>query len=46
VTIKGPAGVNIPFGVSWSNKTDLLRGTKIGAQVGISYNFSSIAGLF
>jgi hypothetical protein len=45
ITIKGPAGVNIPLGVSWSNKTDLLRGTKIGAQIGISYNFSSIAGL-
>ena len=35
VTIKGPAGVNIPLGVSWSNKTDLLRGTKVGAQIGI-----------
>src|ERR1051326_757126 len=46
VTIKGPSGVNIPLGVSWSNKTDLLRGTKVGAQIGINYNFSSIAGLF
>jgi hypothetical protein len=45
-TLKGPNGVNIPFAVSWSNKTDLLRGTKIGGQVGISYNFSSIKGLF
>lgn len=45
-TLKGPNGVNIPFGVSWSNKTDLLRGTKVGGQVGISYNFSSIKGLF
>jgi hypothetical protein len=46
LTIKGPGGINIPLAVSWSNKTDLLRGTKVGGQVGISYNFSSIAGLF
>ena len=39
-------GINLPIGVSWSNKTDLLPGTKIGAQVGLSYNFSSLAGLF
>jgi hypothetical protein len=45
-TVKGPNGVNIPVGVSWSNKTDLLRGTKVGGQFGISYNFSSIKGLF
>jgi hypothetical protein len=45
-TIKGSGGINIPIGVSWSNKTDLLQGTKVGAQVGISYNFSSLAGLF
>jgi hypothetical protein len=46
LTIKGSGGINIPIGVSWSNKTDLLRGSRVGAQVGISYNFSSIAGLF
>jgi hypothetical protein len=46
LTIKGAGGVNIPIAVSWSNKTDLLQGSKIGAQVGISYNFSSVAGLF
>jgi hypothetical protein len=45
-TLKGPSGMNIPFGISWSNKTDLLQGTKIGGQIGISYNFSSIKGLF
>jgi len=32
--------------VSWSNKTDLLQGNKLGGQIGISYNFSSLAGLF
>jgi hypothetical protein len=46
LTIKGPGGINIPLGVSWSNKTDLLQGSKVGGQVGISYNFSSLAGLF
>lgn len=46
ITIKGPGGVNIPLAVSWSNKTDLLQGSKVGGQVGISYNFSSLAGLF
>lgn len=46
LTIKGANGVNIPLGVSWSNKTDLLQGNKVGAQIGISYNFSSLAGLF
>ena len=45
-TIKGAGGIRIPIGVSWSNKTDLLGGSKVGAQVGISYNFSSLAGLF
>jgi len=46
LTIKATGGINIPIGVSWSNKTDLLQGSKVGAQVGISYNFSSLAGLF
>lgn len=46
LTIKASGGINIPIGVSWSNKTDLLQGSKVGAQVGISYNFASLAGLF
>jgi len=46
LTIKGPAGINIPLRVSWSNKTDLLQGSKVGAQIGMSYNFSSLGGLF
>jgi hypothetical protein len=46
ITIKGTGGINIPVGVSWSNKTDLLQGNKVGAQVGISYNFSALTGLF
>jgi hypothetical protein len=46
LTIKAAGGINVPLGVSWSNKTDLLQGSRVGAQVGISYNFSSLAGLF
>jgi hypothetical protein len=45
-TLKGGGNVQIPIAVSWSNKTDLLQGSKVGGQVGISYNFSSLAGLF
>lgn len=46
LTFKGAGNVSVPIGVSWSNKTDLLQGSKIGAQFGINYNFSSILGLF
>lgn len=41
----GKSGISVPFGVKWSNKTDLLSGNKIGAQVGISYDFSSLSSL-
>ena len=46
ITIKGSGGIEVPIGVSWSNKTDLLQGSKVGGQIGISYNFSSLTGLF
>jgi len=46
LTIKGAGGINIPVGVSWSNKTDLLQGSKVGAQVGISYDLSSLSSYF
>ena len=46
LTIKGPSSINIPVGVKWSNKSDLLGGNKVGAQVGISYDFSSLSTLF
>jgi hypothetical protein len=45
-TVNGKSGIKVPFAVKWSNKTDLLSGTRIGAQVGISYDFSSISSLF
>ncbi|HLJ87137.1 MAG TPA: hypothetical protein VKZ53_09960 [Candidatus Angelobacter sp.] len=46
VTINAKSGIKIPIGVKWSNKTDLLNGNKVGAQVGISYDFSSLSTLF
>jgi|SRR5579859_7077415 len=46
ITIKSAGGINIPIAVSWSNKTDLLQGSRVGAQVGISYSFSSLGSLF
>jgi len=46
VTVNGKSGIKIPVAVKWSNKTDLLSGNKFGAQVGISYDFSSLSSLF
>jgi hypothetical protein len=46
LTIKGTGGINIPVGVSWSNKTDLVQGNRVGAQIGISYDLSSLSNLF
>src|SRR4029077_18352444 len=46
ITIKGTGGISVPIGISWSNKTDLLQGRKVGAQIGISYNFASLTGIF
>jgi hypothetical protein len=46
ITIKEKSGISIPIGVKWSNKTDLLGRNKVGAQVGISYDFSSLSSLF
>jgi hypothetical protein len=45
-TLKNSSGVSVPVGVSWSNKTDLLHGSKVGGQVGISYNFQGLSSLF
>jgi len=46
ITLRQKGGINIPIGVKWSNKSDLLSGNKVGAQVGISYDFSSLSSLF
>ena len=35
-------GAQIPLGIKWSNKTNLLDKTKIGAQFGVSYDLSNL----
>ena len=44
--LNAKAGIKIPVSVNWSNKTDLLVGHKVGAQIGISYDFSSLSSVF
>jgi hypothetical protein len=46
ITFKDASGVSVPIGVSWSNKTDLLQGSKVGAQIGLIYNFEGLSSLF
>jgi hypothetical protein len=46
ITINTKSGVNIPIGVSWANKTDLLNATDVRGHIGITYNFDSFAQLF
>jgi hypothetical protein len=43
VQYKNSSGLSIPFGVKWSNKTELLTGNKVGAEIGISYDFSFLS---
>jgi hypothetical protein len=35
-------GAQIPVAAKWSNKTDLLDKSKIGAQIGVSYDLSQL----
>ena len=46
ITVNTKSGVNIPIGVSWANKTDLLNATDVRGHVGITYDFNSIGQLF
>jgi hypothetical protein len=47
ITVKnGKSGIAVPIGIKWSNKTDLLSGSKVGGQIGISYDFSTLSSLF
>jgi hypothetical protein len=45
-TLKNSSGINVPVGISWSNKTDLLIGSKVGGQIGLSYNLSGLSSIF
>jgi hypothetical protein len=46
VTLNTKSGVNIPLAVSWANKTDLLKANEVRGNVGITYDFNSIAQAF
>ena len=46
VTVNTKAGVKIPIGVSWANKTDLLNATDVRGNIGITYDFNSIGQIF
>jgi hypothetical protein len=44
VTVQIPgSGVKVPVGISWSNKTDLVRGNEVRAHIG--FNFNSVGAL-
>lgn len=45
VTFNLKSGLNIPVGISWANKTDLLNATDVRGNVGITYDFDSITQL-
>jgi hypothetical protein len=46
VTVNTKSGFNIPIGVSWANKTDLIDATDVRGHVGITYDFNSLSQLF
>jgi hypothetical protein len=45
VVINLKKGLNIPVAVKWSNKTDLLKGSDVRGQVGLSYDLSALSKL-
>jgi hypothetical protein len=45
VVINLKKGLNIPVALKWSNKTDLLKGSDVRGQVGISYDLSALSKL-
>ena len=38
------SGLRVPLAITFSNRTELTTGFKVGAQIGISYNFDSLFG--
>jgi tetratricopeptide (TPR) repeat protein len=38
-------GLSIPVALKWSNKTDLLKGSDVRAQLGLSYDLSALSKL-
>jgi hypothetical protein len=45
IVINLKQGLNIPIAVKWSNKTDLLKGSDVRGQVGLSYDLSALSKL-
>ena len=41
LTLKS-SGVKIPVGVTWSNRTDLIKGKDVRGHIGVSYDFDSL----
>jgi hypothetical protein len=39
-------GLNIPISIEWANKSDLLTGSDIRGNIGLTYNFDSMTQLF
>jgi hypothetical protein len=37
--------LSIPVALKWSNKTDLLKGSDVRAQLGLSYDLSALSKL-
>lgn len=44
-TLNLKSGMNIPIGISWANKTDLINATDVRGHIGITYDFASISQL-
>jgi hypothetical protein len=43
VTIKlGASGAQIPLGVTWASRTNLINATDVRGQIGLTYNFDAI----
>lgn len=39
ITVQIPAaGLKIPIGISWSNKSDLVQGNQVSAHIGLTFN--------
>jgi hypothetical protein len=45
VVINATKGVSIPVALKWSNRTDLLEGSDVRGQIGLSYDLSALSKL-
>jgi hypothetical protein len=42
VTFPLKSGTKLPVGVTWSNRTDLLKGNELRGHVGFNFDWSSL----